>query len=107
MLHLTMERVSSSQSSESTPTATSTSVSPSTSNTDEAYRTQLVIKGRAYDVEQFETAVKLKFSKLSEQTLVGDVFGHGLDQLYETISVMANAFVERTEGGNVSHPLVA
>ena len=80
----------------------SDSVPSSTQASDQTYETRLVIKGRAFDVEQFEAAVKRKFSKLNEQTLAGEVFGPGLEQLYETVSVMSNAFVERTEGGNVS-----
>jgi hypothetical protein len=98
MLHLTLNRV---------PSFDPSSNSPSSSAFEPSYKTQLAIKGRAFDVQQFESGVKRKFSKLCDQTLAGEVFGPGLEQLYETISAMANAFVERTEGGNVSRYILS
>jgi hypothetical protein len=62
-------------------------------------------------VEQFEAGVRRRFENLNEQMFGQDVVGAGtgaadigprLDHLYETISVMSNAFVEGTRGGNVS-----
>ena len=86
--------------------------------------TILVIKGRGFDVEQFEAGVRRRFEKLNEQLFGRDVVvddagagvraGTGgedagvvkLDHLYETISVMSGAFVESSRGGNVSAPRV-
>jgi len=67
----------------------------------------LIIKGRGFDVEQFEAGVRRRFEKLNEQMFGQDVVNGGeegvrLEHLYETISVMSGAFVEGTRGGNVS-----
>jgi hypothetical protein len=107
MLNLTLARVpvtaTSSSGSDDADASTSgePTPTPTTAGEEPTYKTQLMIKGRSFDVQQFESGVKLKFAKLCEQTVSGEVFGPGLEQLYETISVMANAFVEKTEGGNV------
>jgi hypothetical protein len=58
-------------------------------------------------VEQFEAGVRRRFEKLNTQMFGQEVVGGGqegvrLDHLYETISVMSGAFVETTQGGNVS-----
>jgi hypothetical protein len=105
MLNLTLARVpvtaTSSSGSDDVDASTSGELTTAATAEEPTYKTQLMIKGRSFDVQQFESGVKLKFAKLREQTVSGEVFGPGLEQLYETISVMANAFVEKTEGGNV------
>jgi hypothetical protein len=90
--------------------------SPSTSSTRTTLPT-LIIKGRAYDVDQLEQGIRLKFQMLNTQvfgkdvvltdspsgsTTEGEQGAMDLDMLYETISVMAGAFVERTQEGKVS-----
>lgn len=104
MLNLTLARVPLSPSGSDDVDASTSgepTPAPTAAGEEPTYKTQLMIKGRSFDVQQFESGVKLKFAKLREQTISGEVFGPGLEQLHETISVMANAFVEKTEGGNI------
>lgn len=72
--------------------------------------TVLLVKGRTYDVEQFQAALQHKFDAMISRKFTREILRNegeqgemkGLGRLFETVSVMADAFVEETEGGNVS-----
>jgi hypothetical protein len=73
-------------------------------------KTVLLVKGRTYDVEQFQAALQNKFDAMISRKFTREILRNegeqgemkSLGRLFETVSVMADAFVEETEGGNVS-----